>query len=92
MVAYALRKKQHGIFVGGDNGGKKSSVNRTPDVDRNFIKEQIQSFPTVSSHYTRKDSNRQYLSANLSLPKMYQLYEDLCKKRGRKPCKINVYR
>ncbi|CAC5393377.1 unnamed protein product [Mytilus coruscus] len=46
----------------------------------------------IPSHYTRKDSNRQYLSANLSLKKMFYLYEELCKKKGKKPCKINIYR
>lgn len=91
-VQYPLKKKQHGVFVGVDNRGKTSSVNKTPEIDRNFIREHIKSFPTVPSHYTRKDSNRQYLSANLSLKKMFYLYEELCKKKGKKPCKINIYR
>ncbi|CAC5378890.1 unnamed protein product [Mytilus coruscus] len=58
-VQYALKKKQHGVFVGVDNRGKTSSVNKTPEIDINFIREHIKSFPTVPSHYTRKDSNRQ---------------------------------
>ncbi|CAC5415856.1 unnamed protein product [Mytilus coruscus] len=91
-VEYSLKKKEHGVFVGRDNRGKKPSINRTPEGDRHFIREHIQSFPTVSSHYTRKDSNRQYLSSNLSVQKMHQLYEKECQRKSKKPCKINVYR
>ncbi|CAC5417012.1 unnamed protein product [Mytilus coruscus] len=91
-VEYSLKKKEHGVFVGCDNRGKKPSINRTPEGDRHFIREHIQSFPTVSSHYTRKDSNRQYLSSNLSVQKMHQLYEKECQRKSKKPCKINVYR
>ncbi|CAG2220578.1 unnamed protein product [Mytilus edulis] len=91
-VEYSLKKKEHGVFVGRDNRGKNPSINRTPEGDRHFIREHIQSFPTVSSHYTRKDSNRQYLSSNLSVQKMHQLYEKECQRKGKKTCKINVYR
>ncbi|XP_052075475.1 uncharacterized protein LOC127712922 [Mytilus californianus] len=91
-VEYSLKKKEHGVFVGRDNRGKNPSINRTPEGDRHFIREHIQSFPTVSSHYTRKDSNRQYLSSNLSVQKMHQLYEKEYQRKGKKPCKINVYR
>ncbi|CAC5424332.1 unnamed protein product [Mytilus coruscus] len=89
---YALKKKQHGVFVGVDNRGKTPSVNNTPEIDRHFIRKHIKSFLTVLSHYTRKDSNRQYLSANLSLKKMFYLYEELCMKKRKKLCKINIYR
>ncbi|KAF9791362.1 hypothetical protein SFRURICE_014074, partial [Spodoptera frugiperda] len=39
------------------------------------IKEHIQLFPAVESHYTRKNSARQYLSELLNISKMYRLYE-----------------
>ena len=39
------------------------------------VRNHIESFPTVESHYTRSSSKRQYLEANLSIiSKMYQLY------------------
>ena len=65
-VEYALKKKTHGVFLGGDLRGKTSSINKTPEFDRNVIKQHIESFPTVASHYTRKDSQRKYLNANFS--------------------------
>jgi hypothetical protein len=82
-VEYSLKKKEHGVFVGSDNRGKKTPINRTPEGDRNFIRGHIQSFPTVSSHYTRKDSNRLYLNPDLSIKKMHQLYEEECHKKGK---------
>ena len=85
-------KKVHSVFTGKDERGKAPAFNRTPDIDRNFSKNHIESFPTVSSHYIRKDSKRKYLSANLSVRKMLHLYEDKCKKHGRKPCRLNIYR
>jgi hypothetical protein len=82
-VEYSLKKKEHGVFVGSDNRGKKTPINRIPEGDRNFIRGHIQSFPTVSSHYTRKDSNRLYLNPDLSIKKMHQLYEEECHKKGK---------
>ena len=82
-VEYTLKKKTHGVFLGGDLRGKTSSINKTPEFDRNVIKQHIESFPTVASHYTRKDSQRKYLNANLSVKKMYGLYKVQCKDSGR---------
>lgn len=45
----------------------------------------IKSFPTVESHYTRKDTNRKYLSPELNIKKMYELYKDKYLNTGRKP-------
>lgn len=38
------------------------------------VKNHINSFPTIDSHYCRASSGRKYLSSNLSLLKMYSLY------------------
>ncbi|KAK3090584.1 hypothetical protein FSP39_012887 [Pinctada imbricata] len=91
-IDYALKKKKHGAFVGEDFRGKKSSINKTPDLDANYVRQHIESFPTVSSHYTRKDSQRKYLDANLTVRKMYELYKIKCKDSGKRVCSMNVYR
>ncbi|XP_045499408.1 uncharacterized protein LOC123697033 [Colias croceus] len=40
------------------------------------IKAHIDLFPKVESHYTRKDSKREYLSENLNITKMYRFYTE----------------
>jgi hypothetical protein len=54
---------------------KGSPGNKTPDCDRAFVKEHIESFPTEDSHYTRKETTRKYLS----IRRMYSLNADKCK-------------
>jgi hypothetical protein len=66
-VDCALKRKTNGVFEGSDTRGRKPSVNKTPDVDINLIREHISSFPTVSSHYTRKDTKHKYLDAGLAI-------------------------
>jgi len=46
------------------------------------VKEHIKSFPTVESHYCRKDTQRQYLDSKLTVNRMYSdysLYVGKCK-------------
>jgi hypothetical protein len=45
------------------------------------VQKHIESFPVVDGHYTRKDSNRKYLGADLNITRiyMYQLYLEQCK-------------
>lgn len=39
----------------------------------------------MESHYTRKDTKRQYLESTLSITKMYQLYIGKCQENNRQP-------
>lgn len=43
------------------------------------IKQHISMFPAVNSHYTRKDSKKQYLESDLSIAKMYRFYLEWAK-------------
>lgn len=52
----------------------------------------MKSFPTVQSHYCRKDT-RQYLEENLNVTKMYDLYVQKCNKKWKvNPEKLSFYR
>lgn len=53
---------------------------RIPEQAKDSIREHIKRFPTVESHYCRKESQRQYLDRSLSVRQMYRLYVDECKK------------
>jgi len=58
---------------------------------RDDIRSHTVKFPTVPSHYCRKNSNREYLSPDLSLSKMYDLYVDDCHHIGKTPAKKWLY-
>lgn len=52
----------------------KSRSNFIEDERVEQVIQHIRSFPTVDSHYCRASTSRQYLSADLSITKMYALY------------------
>lgn len=65
-----------GVFSKKDERGTSKAANKTSDENIARIKDHIESFPTVESHYCRKTSKRMYLDANLSISKMYSLFLD----------------
>jgi len=79
------------------DGRLLTEARKCPDVRRvavnirNDVKSHIGKFPTVSSHYCRKNSSREYLSPGLSLSKMYQLYVDECQQTGETTAKKWLY-
>ncbi|KAJ8688004.1 hypothetical protein QAD02_023799 [Eretmocerus hayati] len=59
----------------GRNRGTKDNLNKVRTELRASVVKHINLFPRIESHYARKDSNKEYLSSELSLNKMYKLYE-----------------
>jgi hypothetical protein len=70
----------------------QESHNRIPDTERDRIRDHIKSFPTMESHYCRKDSQKKYLEAKLNLHQMYLLYKAECNKSNVTAQKLHVYR
>ena len=91
-VQHAMMNSQQGAFTGYDGRGKHTAHNKTTDRQLEHVKEHIQSFPCVESHYTRQDTQRHYLDASLNITKMYQLYEQKCKDDGMKSVSCRKYR
>ena len=54
-------------------------LKETDDEHRQTVKDHKQSFPTVESHYCRKESQRLYLDSKLTIQRMYELYTEKCK-------------
>ncbi|CAC5380535.1 unnamed protein product [Mytilus coruscus] len=75
----ALQNQQDGVFVGEDKRGKHAPYNKTTNTAMDLVRRNIESFPVVDGHYTRKDSNRKYLGADLNIKRMYELYIVQCK-------------
>ena len=74
-----------------DKRGKHKKC-QIPDTEIDIIKERINSFPRIPSHYCRKSSKTEYLEPQLSMSKMYQAYVESYKERGIKFKKENIYR
>ena len=57
-----------------------------------MIRDNINSFEEVESHYCRKKRNKEYLPSDLNIRKMYNLYEEMCSENGNVPVKESFYR
>lgn len=55
-----------------DRGGDRNS--KLFDVKRNSVKTHIESFVPLESHYCRNNSKPRYLNNDLSVKKMWELY------------------
>lgn len=88
----ALVKTKSGVYVGPKIGGPRRPHNKTPDVDTERVKQHIAAFPAVPSHYTRKDSQPQYLASDLRIKKMHDLYVEECQLKDIQPVSSRQYR
>jgi len=72
-VHRALKKGREGTVE--DRRGKHRPSNAKSAATINKVKEHIESFPAYKSHYRLGDTpNRKYLSSDLNLSKMYDMY------------------
>ncbi|CAG9830745.1 unnamed protein product [Diabrotica balteata] len=67
-----------GIFVGCDKIKNSKPHNATAEIQRQQVKDHINSFPRIESHYCRRDSTKNYLNEDLNISIMYRLYQDFC--------------
>lgn len=81
-----------GLFDGSDGRGKKVSSNKTSEADLTIVKNHIENFPAMESHYRRKSTKRLYLDPKLSISKMYELYQSYCAENNFRSVSSNVYR
>lgn len=81
-----------GTFGGLDKRGRKPPPNKIQPIEMDFVKEHINSFPTVESHYTRKNSEKKYLPSDLNISSMYRLYKEWCESKNINIVSIHQYR
>ncbi|CAH1959018.1 unnamed protein product [Acanthoscelides obtectus] len=77
-IRFALTKRLSSGVVIPDQRGKHEPPNKIGPEVRNIIREHIQKFPCVDSHYSRNKSQRRYLGSHLSISKMYQCFYEEC--------------
>ena len=91
-IHHAMENCPGGVFVGQEFQGRKQPHNKTPVEAAEGVKTHIRSFPTMPSHYTRKDTQREYLPSDLNIKKMHELYSEECLKEGKEPVTSRQYR
>ena len=93
FVRLAARKANNSgsIFSNPHGHSQRVPPNATSPADRLCITSFIEKFPTIPSHYCRKDSKLLYLEPGLSVAKMYDLYKEECNVAKRKPCSKKVF-
>jgi len=74
-------------------GRHDTRPHRCSEESLSFVKEHIRRFPSESSHYSRAcNMSRQYLSPELTIEKMYKLYQQWCLERRIKSVSSRLYR
>ena len=89
-VRTAVLKISDGMVLPDRRGKHVKTV--VSDDDKAFVKQHIESFPRLPSHYCRKRSVKEYLSPQLNVQKMYSLYQEECVVKSRKPVSVHYYR
>jgi len=101
VVNNALKNcNDFGMYTGIDERKGQVALNKLQLEKRNKVKNHINLFPRVESHYCRRDSSKQYLSSDLNISSMYRLYCEQIKTEsymlspeGQEiPVNINIYR
>ena len=91
-ISGALKKRKSGTYSQEDQRGRHTPHNKTSDDRTNFVKQHIESFPTMESHYTRKDTHRRYLESSLNIRKKYNWYKEKCAQENEMPLSERKYR
>lgn len=77
-----VKEKMKNGFLEEDIRGKHKKQKSLDSNIKESIKKHIELFPTIESHYLRKQTTRTYISGNLNVAKMYRMYVEYCKEQG----------
>lgn len=72
-------------------GGRKQSLKIRDSTLRQQVQEHINRFPRAESHYCRKNTSREYLHSELSLPKMYLMFKEECGRNNQEVACYTLY-
>lgn len=74
-ITNIVRKKKSGDIVFKDNRGGPFKFKFT-DSDRKLVKAHIDSFPREEGHYCRSKSEKEYLSSDLNMSRLFASFKD----------------
>lgn len=72
MIAYNRKRAENGVR---SKAARPPAHNRICDVARQSVKDHINSFYRIESHYCRSSTQREYLEATLNKTRMFRLYQ-----------------
>lgn len=75
-----------------DMRGKVQCNSRLPSGVKESVRDHINLFETIESHYCRKESSKTYLPSSLNIKKMYDLYKVYCSENAIKVASECIYR
>lgn len=84
------KKKATGVVEEECRGGRTETMKKRDERIKKEIIEHINRFPRVESHYCREKSSKEYLSPQLSITKMCDMY--LEEYQDKDPASLNTYR
>ena len=88
-----LKSQELGGISKNDQHGRHEPANKTAKADTDFFKQHVESFPCYESHYSRHSNpNRKFLSPDLNITKMYELYREVCSDAAKQHVSEWVYR
>jgi len=78
FIRINIQKKLRSVagITKNDMRGKKEPPNKTSIEQITKVINHIQSFPAYESHYYRRHTSKKYLSSNLTLTLMFELYKN----------------
>ncbi|WAR18439.1 hypothetical protein MAR_000277 [Mya arenaria] len=91
-ISTAHRVSTTGFCQDDKRGRHTNRPNRISPAKVNMVRLHIESFPTMESHYCRKDTNKDYLGPELSVSKLYSLYLEKCREQSQSPVSLSIYR
>ena len=92
VIQHLMEKARDSPTPVSDLRGRHKPGNTLNKERVRYVKDHINSFPTVESHYCRSSTKRQYLARNLSVQKMFELYKRRCAQDGETPVAVHMYR
>ncbi|KAJ4446316.1 hypothetical protein ANN_13011 [Periplaneta americana] len=81
------KKESFSGIIAPDGRGKFAPANKTKLEDLQCAESHILSFPSYESHYWRNRNSKRFLSSDLNISKMYDLYKDCTKN----PVSLKIY-
>ena len=88
---HEVKKTDTGVCTTGERRGTNIK-RKIPDESKAVVREHIESFPRIESHYCRASTKKEYLESTLSLKKMYEMYLAKCEGESHIPVKESMYR
>lgn len=74
MRTSLAKVRQTGVVEKDQRGGRPINLKNKDEAVKNLILEHIKQFPRMESHYCRQSSTREYLHADLTVKKMYDMF------------------